>query len=176
MSVIVKGMKMPKNCLHCDFDDSYGICACRNEAPYVCEYSAKQRPSWCPLEEVPSAQPETHDKRMETHGVCLDTIDRQLAIDALTRKMVSIPTAGEKDLMGDVNRIRAEDISVIKRLPSAQPQRTGRWIDYHTTCSECGWQMIDDVMESPNIVAFNFCPNCGTDMREDGDANVDANT
>ena len=35
--------------------------------------------------------------------------------------MVSIPTAGEKDLMGDVNRIRAEDISVIRRLPSAQP-------------------------------------------------------
>ena len=60
MSVIVKGMKMPKNCLHCDFDDSYGICACRNEAPYVCEYSAKQRPSWCPLEvnELPSAQPD----------------------------------------------------------------------------------------------------------------------
>ena len=50
-----------------------------------------------------------------------DLISRQAAIDALTRKMVSIPTAGEKDLMGDVNRIRAEDISVIKRLPSAQP-------------------------------------------------------
>ena len=74
------------------------------------------------LEDLPSAQPETHDKRMETHGVCLDTIDRQLAIDALTRKMVSIPTAGEKDLMGDVNRIRAEDISVIRRLPSTQPE------------------------------------------------------
>lgn len=52
-----------------------------------------------------------------------DTISRQAAIDALTRKMVSIPTAGEKDLMGDVNRIRAEDISVIRRLPSAQPER-----------------------------------------------------
>ena len=52
-----------------------------------------------------------------------DYIDRQAAIDALTRKMVSIPTAGEKDLMGDVNRIRAEDISVIRRLPSAQPEQ-----------------------------------------------------
>ena len=58
MSILINGMKMPKNCLHCDFDDSYGICACRNETPYVCEYSAKQRPSWCPLEEVSSAQPE----------------------------------------------------------------------------------------------------------------------
>ena len=51
-----------------------------------------------------------------------DTISRKAAIDALTRKMVSIPTAGEKDLMGDVNRIRTEDISVIRRLPSAQAE------------------------------------------------------
>ena len=72
MSVIVKGMKMPKNCLHCDFDDSYGICACRNETPYVCEYSAKQRPSWCPLEEVPPAQPETHGR---THGNAIVRFD-----------------------------------------------------------------------------------------------------
>lgn len=57
----------------------------------------------------------------------MDTIRRRDAIDALTRKMVSIPTAGEKDLMGNANRIRAEDISVIKRLPSAQ-----QWIP----CSE----------------------------------------
>lgn len=40
----------------------------------------------------------------------------------------------------------------------------GKWID-HTTCSECYWQMIDDVVQSPNLVAFNFCPNCGADMR-----------
>ena len=63
---------------------------------------------------------------------CADTISRKAAIDALTRKMVSIPTAGEKDLMGDVNRIRAEDISVIKRLPSAQPEmirEIRKWIN-----------------------------------------------
>ena len=28
-----------------------------------------------------AAQPETHEKRTETHGVCLDVIDRQAAID-----------------------------------------------------------------------------------------------
>ena len=61
-----------------------------------------------------------------------DLISRQAAIDALTRKMVSIPTAGEKDLMGDVNRIRAEDISVIRRLPSVQPEmirEIRKWIN-----------------------------------------------
>ena len=36
-------------------------------------------------------------------------------------------------------------------------------------CSECGWQMIDDVLESPNIVGFQYCPNCGADMREPED-------
>ena len=50
-----------------------------------------------------------------------DLIDRREAIDAIDKLMVSIPTVGGKDLMDDVNRIRAEDISVIKRLPSVQP-------------------------------------------------------
>lgn len=51
-----------------------------------------------------------------------DLIDRQEAIDAVTRTMVSIPTADGKDLMHDENRIRAEDILVIKRLPSTEPE------------------------------------------------------
>ena len=113
MSVIVKGMKMPKNCLHCDFDDSYGICACRNEAPYVCEYSAKQRPSWCPLEEVPSAQPEKRtDKRTKTHSC--DCISRQAAIDVLDRNRI----LGQGLLNDTLDHIA----DAIMALPSAQPE------------------------------------------------------
>lgn len=113
---------------------------------------------------LPSAQPEKRtDKCTETHGVCLDTIDRQLAIDAITRKMVSIPTAGEKDLMGDVNRIRAEDISVIKRLPPAslkighkinQHQYPAKWI-----CSECGAKHFD--------FSDKFCSKCGANVTDE---------
>ena len=56
-------------------------------------------------------------------------------------------------------------ILMINEQPTIEPQRkNGMWIDNHTTCSECGWKMIDDVIESPNIVAFNFCPNCGAEM------------
>ena len=55
--------------------------------------------------------------------------------------------------------------ATIKHMPTIEERKTGKWVDYNTTCSECGWQMIDDVIESPNIVAFNFCPNCGADMR-----------
>ena len=50
---------------------------------------------------VPSAQPETHEKRTETHGVCLDAIDRRAAIDAL-------------DCISGVEE-------VLRSLPSAQP-------------------------------------------------------
>jgi len=32
---------------------------------------------------LPSAQPETHEERTETHGVCLDTISRKAAIDEI---------------------------------------------------------------------------------------------
>ena len=60
----------------------------------------------------------------------------------------------------------AVSIVQIHNAPTIEPRKKGKWIDYHTTCSECGWQMIDDVIESPNMVAFNFCPNCGAEMTE----------
>ena len=60
-----------------------------------------------------------------------------------------------------------ECADMVDEQPTIEPQRKkGKWIDNHTTCSECGWQMIDDVIESPNIVGFNFCPNCGAEMTE----------
>ena len=62
----------------------------------------------------------------------------------------------------------AAAMHAINDMPTIEPQRKkGKWIDNHTTCSECGWQMIDDVIESPNIVAFNFCPNCGAEMEDE---------
>ena len=44
------------------------------------------------LEKLPSAQPETHDKRTETHGVCLDAIDRQAA-KRMTERNVGLRNA-----------------------------------------------------------------------------------
>ena len=75
-----------------------------------------------------------------------DLIDRNAAIDALTRTMVSIPTAGGKDLMDDVNRIRAEDIAIIKRLPSAQPEiircRECKYNDMPPTAGNAGCTLL----------------------------------
>ena len=54
-------------------------------------------------------------------------------------------------------------------LPSAQPERKkGKWID-NTFCSECGW--IHEVESGfiGSVKRFNFCPNCGADMRGEQD-------
>ena len=59
----------------------------------------------------------------------------------------------------------------VQHAPTIEPERKkGEWVEYSTTCSECGWQMIDDVTESPNIIDFRFCPNCGCAMKGDNDA------
>ena len=59
----------------------------------------------------------------------------------------------------------------LRELPPAQPERIkGRWISADAIfggepfyCSECGENTRDTVMGKPR---WNFCPNCGADMRE----------
>ena len=53
-----------------------------------------------------------------------------------------------------------------------EPKR-GEWIDYTCGsgcyCSNCGWDG-DDIIDECIIQDFDFCPNCGADMRgEDND-------
>ena len=91
-----------------------------------------------------------------------DLISRAQAIDALT----------------EYGNGRAVFISIgeavirIEQLPSAQAKR-GKWISADAMfggvpfyCSECGENTRDTVMGKPR---WNFCPNCGADMREDGE-------
>ena len=58
MSVLVKGMKMPKTCIECPMQFG-GFCFVQppeiDEArvfPTVVECWEKKKPTWCPLEEV----------------------------------------------------------------------------------------------------------------------------
>ena len=85
-----------------------------------------------------------------------DLISRQQAIDALKEKVFH-----------NLSDEFYGAMQVLDELPSAQPTikpRKGKWIysrEYGTakiwTCSECGWNDIGE---------WNFCPNCGADMRE----------
>ena len=62
MSVLIKGMEMPKNCDVCPLiaeADDYHVCYINEQFipwEWVDEHSAEQRhpkPSWCPLVEIP---------------------------------------------------------------------------------------------------------------------------
>ena len=80
MSILIKGMEMPKNCDECffvgrGFPDWCSLPQISKDEDEIDD--TNNRPDWCPLEEVP----ETHDKRTETHAC--DLIERQAAIEAV---------------------------------------------------------------------------------------------
>ena len=59
----------------------------------------------------------------------------------------------------------------LKDLPSAQPERKkGEWIKVNgktaincSACYHCSWSLSFE----DTVKRFNFCPNCGADMRGD---------
>ena len=101
-----------------------------------------------------------------------DLISRQGAVNEIIKYVKNKESNG--DLTGFVGFTPKGIIEVLKRLPSAQPERRfderkkGRWIYYpkasglvkstavhlFPVCSECG-------REYP---VTNFCPNCGAEM------------
>lgn len=79
------------------------------------------------------------------------------------------------DQYGDVHTPdEIPEYRAIEALPSAQPERKrGKWIDYansHCECSVCHtkWSYFQNEVE-----CFEFCPNCGADMREVDDERPD---
>lgn len=66
-------------------------------------------------------------------------------------------------------------IQSVKQLPSAQPERKrGKWQEDPSgygfwICSNCGF--VSEA--SAANVLYNFCPNCGADMREVDDERPD---
>lgn len=84
MSVVVKGMRMPENCIKCPLQFGGWCYAAPPEidervAPTVDEAVEQGKPKWCPLVELP-----------EKHG---DLIDRQKLIE--DNKHLEYPTDGK---------------------------------------------------------------------------------
>jgi hypothetical protein len=114
------------------------------------------------LKQLPSAQPETHDKHTETHAC--DLISRQAAIDAIDNANDGL---AKDDYTYGVQSGMEKAKYVIEELSSAEPQRKkGQWIlvsDGYTDCVKC--DKCGEVFD----VEKNFCPNCGADMRGEQD-------
>ena len=97
-----------------------------------------------------------------------DSISRQAVVDL-------VEELETQRLKGDIDLLYAPMIKGVRALPSAQPQRikgrwlkkesVGRWDDTLWECSECGCLHRDNVFCISGD--FNFCPNCGADMRGD---------
>lgn len=82
------------------------------------------------LEIMPSAQPETHDKRTETHAC--DCISRQAAMEEISKQQTYKMFEGEDTLYLDANDVG----SVLASLPSAQPEHTNSCYT-NSWCIDC---------------------------------------
>ena len=97
-------------------------------------------------------------------------ISRYSAIDAIEKAMCE---DGFRSETGLIHKTTAYDI--IRHLPSAQPERRkAEWIPefdgkftggaYWFSCSKCK-RIVPEVRNG----GWNFCPNCGADMRGEGE-------
>lgn len=81
-------------------------------------------------------------------------IDREEVIDKLT---MLFPLLKKRTIK-----------NILKAVPTADVQHVvhGRWVEAKYplfTCSECG------AMYQENGYGYNYCPNCGADMRGNND-------
>ena len=114
------------------------------------------------IENLPSVEPTAvsiYDKGYE------DGYNKGLKVVVENYKRRNGKMAG-KDLISRQDAIEAiratGQIASLEALPSAEPKK-GKWVksEYHASgwcCDKCEY-MVQDI--------FNFCPECGADMRED---------
>ena len=111
MSVLIKGMKMPKSCSDCLFfvdglydanDELCSACLVKEDnSPSGCGYGeidgidhTKGRMCWCPLVEVP----EPHGRLIDADEICFSMmtgIDQYIAEEAIRESPTVIEAEGE---------------------------------------------------------------------------------
>lgn len=103
-----------------------------------------------------------------------DTIYRQAAIEQVLAGKLSDDSFVE--CVEECNSMIEWAVDVLMNLPSVE-QKRGKWIhredmDYkdengvfhwHGMCGEC--EFIHDFLDG-HTAQYNFCPNCGADMRQ----------
>lgn len=86
-----------------------------------------------------------------------DSIKRQAAINTVHEMRKKCDT----DIIDDYEEMLAVALGEL-----CTAQRTGRWRHYEgsLTCTECGIEYYDDIMEYCGDAVPRFCPNCGARM------------
>ena len=99
---------------------------------------------------------------------------RLIDIDRLCNDLAkrwSIADKKKEDLIRAVMADVVTPIVVSQPTVDAVPVRRGRWRYYEgmLTCSECGMEFYDDIMEYCGDHVPKFCPECGANMRKDSE-------
>ena len=94
-----------------------------------------------------------------------ETISRKLAIDALDK----CPCGGQ-DEKGNPWIYKENAVEAIEMVEPSEEPKTGKWINVvdgieytWANCNKCGARI------PMAYKYYNFCPNCGADMRKDGE-------
>ena len=90
-----------------------------------------------------------------------DSVSRQAVIDL-------VEELETQRLKGDIDLLYAPMIKGVRALPSAEPQRIKeRWMlkGHLWECDRCGCRINRANPLKGNIWNYNFCPNCGADMK-----------
>lgn len=110
-----------------------------------------------------------------------DLISRQAAIEIIRSLYPSEPIMPRnREWWGEQYKPFIEAEKVLEMLPSAEPERKkGKWLPYREKsreyigtvlvnisydywfCNACGYRVEN------GQPMYNFCPNCGADMREE---------
>lgn len=104
-----------------------------------------------------------------------DYIKREDAIEAIRRSPIS--NMGTKlfcyDEIGDIPAADVVgrslyDHAIRHAVRLSTERKTGKWSEEYK-CSECGYSAVIRVEHDGSVVwesaPFNYCPNCGADMR-----------
>ena len=137
------------------------------------EHYALPKDGFCHLWEKRNVTDDDYPERTDSVQVG-DCVSRQAAVDAIVNTVSEIGLHDNSEVARYGATFRQHEIiDIIEGMPSAQPERKkGKWEIYVISmfdgegcrCSECGLE---------GVPYWDFCPNCGADMREVDDERPD---
>ena len=83
MSVLIKGMEMPKDCEHCRFCGIDVESGCWVKKNWIIRRVGENRPSWCPLVDVPTPHGSLIDRDKLTREQYMDGNIMVVEMDAI---------------------------------------------------------------------------------------------